>query len=118
MKKVIIVIILLFIIISSSTAMGYTFRQFRGFVFNLDFDMKPDENLGDATCTARVLIGRITTWQIYDKIDEKICILRKIELSNVFVPPPWFPQLWLMFNCWLDRIVVFPVYVNGIIVEK
>jgi hypothetical protein len=97
---------------------GYSFRQFRGFVFNLKFDKTPGENHWESPCSARVLIGQILTYQIYDIIDKKICILRKIELSNVFVPPPWRPQPWLRFNYWLDRTIFSPVYVNGIIVEK
>jgi hypothetical protein len=120
MKKIIIIIILLFLIINTSTAFGggYSFRQFRGFLFNLKFDKNPGENLGDVTCTARVLIGQILTYQIYDIINKKICILRKIELYNVFFPPPWRPQPWLRFNFWLDRTITFPVFVNGIILEK
>lgn len=120
MKKIIIIVILLFIIINTSTAIGggYSFRQFRGFVFNLKFDENNGGNIRDVTCSARVLIGQISTYQIYDIIDRKICILGKIELYNVFFPPPWRLQPWLRFNYWLDRTIIFPVYVNGIIVEK
>jgi hypothetical protein len=118
MKKVIILAILVFLIVSSSTALGggYTHKTFRGFVFNLDFDKKPDQNYWQTTCTARVLIGKISTWQIYDKIDEKISILRKIELIDVF--KQWLPDTWLKLNYRLDRTIVFTVFVTGRIVEK
>jgi len=97
MKKIIILAILLFLIVLSSTAEGYT-KQFRGFVFNLNYDSKPSKDYYPTSCRARVLIGRITTWNYLQKIDEKTCILRKIELRNVIVTTPNYPQPWLRLN--------------------
>jgi hypothetical protein len=116
MKKIIIIAILLFLIVGSSTALGYT-KQFRGFVFNLNYDSKPSRDYYPTNCKARVLIGRITTWNHLQKIYEKTCILRKIELRNVIVTPPNHPQPWLRLNYWLGRTIVFPIYVFGMIVE-
>lgn len=97
--------------------MGVTFTQFRGFVINLDFDKKPDEYYLQSKCSARVLIGWYTSFQNYEIVDRGIIILHRINLSNVFIPPPWYPQPRLLFNYWMDRNIILPIYVNGFIIE-
>jgi hypothetical protein len=114
---IILIFILFFISFEGNVSANYDFKSFQGFVYNVTWKKNREDLINDSECYAISLIGKISYYNTKYKVDEEISMLQKIQLRNIFIPPPYRIQPRLYINYWLNKTIIFPIWINGIIVE-
>lgn len=114
-----IVILLIFFLLSVNvlpSVSAYSFRQFRGIVVDLNFDDNYDK-ISECSGHAKVLVGKITTYETKYVVNEEMCFFEDLELKNILQYPS-FPFPRLVINAMFKKTTYLPIWVNAIIIEE